>query len=84
MNAQYNEMTMDEMDQVNGGLNILGWLVGCVKREDPDDDESPVVIVPLEPAAKETRCKLSGGKHPLCGPPGCWDGPGGGFGDMPL
>ncbi len=80
-----NEMNMNELDKVNGGIiGLILLIAGCVKKKNSKDGESPIVIVPLEPAAEETRCKLSGGKHPLCGPPGCWDGPGGGFGDMPL
>ena len=80
-----NEMNMNELDKVNGGIiGLILLIAGCVKKKNPKDGESSIVIVPLEPAAEETRCKLSGGKHPLCGPPGCWDGPGGGFGDMPL
>ena len=75
-----NEMNMNELDKVNGGLfALIRLLVGCVKKSGNDDDE--VTIIPLEPGSDNARCKLSGGTHPLCPTTTeCWDGPGGGMG----
>jgi|TARA_B100000959_G_scaffold5501_1_gene5719 hypothetical protein len=79
--AMINEMNMNELDKVNGGIfGLIFALLGCTKKKEPEETPDPN---PTWTGTK-TQCKLSGGQHPSCPPdwnnPGCWDGPGGGQG----